>query len=46
MAKISVIVSEEVKRALEERASAEDRNISWIIRKAAERYLEETKEKE
>ncbi len=43
MAKISVIIPDEMKAAMERAAAAEDRNISWIVRKAIEEYLEERK---
>ncbi len=46
MAKISVIISDEMKAEVERVAAAQERNISWIVRKAVERYLEETKEEE
>lgn len=46
MAKISVIIPDEMKAEVEKIAAAQERNISWVIRKAVEQYLEETREKE
>lgn len=46
MAKISVNISDELKQEIILVAKKEDRDMSWIIRKAIEEYLKEEKENE
>lgn len=46
MAKISVNISDELKQDIILAAKKEDRDMSWIIRKAIEEYLKEKKENE
>jgi metal-responsive CopG/Arc/MetJ family transcriptional regulator len=40
---ISVIISAEMVAALEEKMKKEERNMSWIVRKAIQEYLENHK---
>lgn len=37
---ISVVVTDEMREALDKAATEQERNISWIIRKAIEQYLD------
>ena len=46
MAKISVNISDELKQEIILAKKKEDRDMSWIIRKAIEEYLKEEKENE
>ena len=46
MAKISVNISNELKKKIIITEQKEDRDMSWIIRKAIEKYLKEEKENE
>jgi predicted transcriptional regulator len=47
MAKICVILPDEVKEEIDKVAKEQDRNLSWVVRKAIEEYLsEQSKDKE
>ena len=39
MAKICVILPDEMKEEIDKVAKEQDRNLSWIVRKAIEEYL-------
>lgn len=43
MAKITVIISDELKSAIEEEAAEEERNLSWVIRKALQEHFDSQK---
>lgn len=38
--KITIAVSEEIKKQLTEIAERDDRNLSWVVRKALQEYIE------
>ena len=46
MVRITVMLPEEHKSAMEEIAQREDRNLSWVARKAIQEYIEKHKEEE
>ena len=46
MTRISVNISDELKQEIILAAKEEDRDTSWIVRKAIEKYLKEEKENE
>lgn len=46
MIKLNVLIPEEDKIALEKIAQEEERNLSWVTRKAIQEYLEKHKEEE
>ena len=46
MIKLNAMVPEEDKIALEKIAQEEERNLSWVVRKAIQEYIENHKEKE
>jgi predicted transcriptional regulator len=46
MAKICVILPDEVKEEIDKVAKEQDRNLSWIVRKAIEEYLAAQDKKE
>lgn len=45
MARINIIVSEVLRQEIEKVAAEQDRNISWVVRKAIEEYLKKQEEK-
>lgn len=45
MARINIIVSDELRQEIEKVAAEQDRNISWVVRKAIEEYLKKQEEK-
>lgn len=40
MAKITVIIPDEMKEGLDKTAVKEERNLSWVVRKAIQEYLD------
>lgn len=40
MARITVIIPDEMKTAIDKIAKEEDRNLSWVVRKAIQDYLD------
>lgn len=40
MAKITVIIPDEMKQGLDDIAIKEERNLSWVVRKAIQEYLD------
>lgn len=46
MAKICVILPDEMKEEVDKVAKEQDRNLSWIVRKAIEEYLAAQDKKE
>lgn len=46
MAKICVILPDEMKEEVDKVAKEQDRNLSWIVRKAIEEYLSAQDKKE
>lgn len=40
MAKITVIIPDEMKEKIEQIATQEERNISWVVRKSIQEYLD------
>lgn len=46
MAKICVILPDEMKEEIDKVAKEQDRNLSWIVRKAIEKYLAAQDKKE
>ena len=40
MARIGIIIHDEMRDKLEEIAQEKDRNLSWIVRKALQQYIE------
>ena len=46
MARISIVIPDEDKKAIEEIAARQDRNMSWIVRAAIQEYIEKNKEEE
>lgn len=45
MARINIIVPDELRQEIEKVAAEQDRNISWVVRKAIEEYLKKQEEK-
>ena len=45
MARINIIVPDELRQEVEKVAAEQDRNISWVVRKAIEEYLKKQEEK-
>ena len=43
--KITIAISEEIKQQLAEIAEREERNLSWIVRKALQEYIDRVSEK-
>ena len=46
MIRITVMLPEEHKDILEKIAKEEDRNLSWMVRKAVQEYIEKNRSKE
>lgn len=46
MIRINALIPEEDKIVLEKIAQEEERNLSWVVRKAIQEYIENHKEKE
>lgn len=46
MARITVIIPDEMKEAIDKKAELEDRNLSWVVRKAIQEYLDKENKKE
>ena len=46
MIRINALIPEEDKVILEKIAQEEERNLSWVVRKAIQEYIENHKEKE
>lgn len=40
MARIGIIIPDEMRDQLEEIAQEQDRNLSWIVRKALQQYID------
>ena len=45
MAKICVILPDDMKEDIDRVAKEQDRNLSWVVRKAIEEYLSKQEEK-
>lgn len=43
---ISVVIPDEMRQELDKQAAALERNISWVVRKAIEEYLEKHSKQE
>lgn len=46
MVRINALIPEEDRVVLEKIAQEEERNLSWVVRKAIQEYIENHKEKE
>lgn len=44
MAKICVIIPDDMKEDIDMAAAEQDRKLSWVVRKALEEYLQKVKE--
>lgn len=45
MVRITILLPEENKEALEQIAQEEERNLSWVVRKAIQQYLDGKEDK-
>ena len=45
MARISVIIPDDMKEKIDKLAAEQERNLSWIVRKALENYIKTEEEK-
>jgi predicted transcriptional regulator len=46
MAKISIILPDEDKNLIEKIAKSQERNLSWVVRKAIQDYIKKNSEEE